>query len=108
MKNSIKNDKTEEIRKGIRQIASHLLMRRYSLPEAKISAARIAYLAAVIRYQQDDLDTLFNRYNPEQIADLGAINNASPYNILNRLRNALPEAFYYWYLVASVKAEYNK
>jgi len=108
LKKSIKNEKTEEIRQGIQQVTSHLLTQKYSLPEAKISAARVAYLAAVMKYNRNNHEAFFKRYQPEQIPELGSIDNPDQYRILNRLRNALPEAFYYWYLVSLIEAEQHK
>ena len=108
LKNSIRNEKTEEIRKGIQQISSHLLINKYSLPDAKLSAARIAYLSAILKYVPDNPKAFFERFQPEQIPKLGDIDRAGPYQIINRVSNALPEAFYYWYLVSLIEMEHNK
>jgi len=107
LKKSIRNEKTEEIRKGIQQIASHLLIPKYSLPEAKISASRVAYLAAVIKNRRDTPGAFFKRYQPEQVESLREIDLTSPYQNLNRLHSALPEAFYYWYQVSLIEAAQN-
>jgi len=106
LKNSVRNEKTVEIRKGIQQVTSHLLIQKYSLPEAKLSAARIAYMATVLKYQQDNHEAFFKRFQPEQISEAESI-NYDKYRILNRIRNALPEAFYYWYLISLIEMEQN-
>ncbi len=104
LRKSIQNKKTEEIRAGIRQIASHLLINRYSLPDAKLSAARIAYLATIIKYQEDNRDAYFQLFQQNSITGNESI-ELEKYLILNRIRNALPEAFYYWYLIAQIETE---
>lgn len=48
MKSSAENEKTGELRKGIRQIASYLLQTRFGLLNARVAAARAAYVACLI------------------------------------------------------------
>jgi len=107
LKNSIENEKTEELRKGIRQVSSHLLNSRYSLPQAKISAAKMAYLISLIKFRSGDREALGIRYNLEKMSELNLINQASKYSILNKLRGFLPEVYYFWFLALSILNEQN-
>ncbi|MBU1633308.1 nucleotidyl transferase AbiEii/AbiGii toxin family protein [bacterium] len=106
LKKSVSNDKTNEIRKGIQQIPGHLLINKYSLSESKLSAARIAYLATIMKYQRDNHDAYLKRYQANTITDSERI-DVEKYSILNRIRNALPEAFYYWHLISMIEMEQN-
>jgi len=108
LKNSKENEKTEELRQGIRQVSSHLLNSRYSLPHAKISAAKMAYLISLIKYKPADGAALGIRHDPEKISELNLIYQAGRYSILNKLRGFLPEAYYYWYLALAILNEQSK
>ena len=48
-KGAIENEKTEELRYGIKQIKSHIINQHYSFSEAKLSAAKTALLAHIIK-----------------------------------------------------------
>lgn len=65
---------------------------RYLIDNAIIDAARAAYLATLIEKGFNKIEPYSN--NPADIKDL--VIRPSLTNRLNKLRNNLPEAYYYW------------
>lgn len=97
LKGSIENETTSILRKGIRQVSSHLIGTTFGLPQAKVSAARVAFLVALLMAKRkvNVSDFLYNDSRIEEIRDAALSKNLSR---INRLKGSSPEVFYYWYL----------
>jgi hypothetical protein len=95
-------DRARLIQDGIRRIGSHLIGAPYRLDNAKISAAKAACLAALLKQERIDqsLDDL--RYNPDRTVKPRNATIAR-WPVLKRLNAINPEAFYYWYLVEHLR-----
>lgn len=104
LRNSIENEKTEELRRGMRQINSHLLNTRFTLPEIKIAASKAAFLAAA-QLSDSKFDPLELRFSSDKIESLRTETISGRYSVLNRLKSSLPEAFYYWQLISQWENE---
>ena len=81
----------EELRTGIMGLKAYVFSRKYTFQDAKVDAARVAYLAALILCGEQEL----LRFEPRN--DLTAL--AIPEKSLNVLKKSAPEAFYYWYKI---------
>ena len=100
LKGSEENEKTVELRKGIQQLRSHLLNTRFTLAEAKIAAAKAAFLITAIQQSTFALNPFEMRYTERDIERIKHAVLRGKNAILNRLKASLPEAFYYWYLIS--------
>jgi hypothetical protein len=90
-------DREEEsrlYRRGIVQLANHLVSTSFRLPEAKVAAAKAARLAMVLKAR--DLSTLLPVFDPAFTIVLRERQVEGPFACLNRLRSFAPEAFFYW------------
>lgn len=82
----------DQIQDGIIRVKSFMYKRRYLIDNAITDAARAAYLATLIEKGITEMELYPN--NPADIKDL--VIRPSLTNKLNKLRNNLPEAYYYW------------
>ena len=80
------------IQDGIIRVKAFMYKQRYLIDNAIIDAARAAYLATLIEKGISEAEPYSN--NPTDIKDL--IIRPSLTNKLNKLKNNLPEAYYYW------------
>lgn len=96
LKNAIEDERTAEIRLGLKQIPSYLLKGRFSIADVKVAASRIALLATIIRNRITDIEWKEHRYTRENEETVAGVTLPEPYHQLNRLRKGLPESFYYW------------
>lgn len=95
----MENENTEELRRGMKQIRSYLLSESFVFPEIKIAASKAAFIAAVLR-ENHSVNLATVRFDDEKLKNLSEKQAAGKYNILDRLRYTVPEAFYYWHLVS--------
>ena len=97
LKKSVENETTAILRRGIRQIGSHLIGVSFGLSQAKESASRLAFLAALLSLGDDvNLREMF--YRVDLIEDIRDMRISGARALLNRLKAVSPEAFYYWRL----------
>lgn len=87
-------DEAEIIQMGIRQLDSHIIGKKFSRDEARLCAAKAAYLAAIMK--TDDATSPIPCYDIEELKVLAATPLKGRYALLNRLRGGAPEAYYYW------------
>jgi hypothetical protein len=87
------SENIQTLETGIRQLDSHIVGRRFSRDEAKICAAKVAWLATALKRGKA---AAIPRYNSEELQDLVAIPLENDLAPLNRLRAGNPEAYYYW------------
>jgi predicted nucleotidyltransferase component of viral defense system len=81
-------------RRGISQLSNHLIATTFSLPEAKIAAAKAARLAILL--QAPDLPASLPFFKPSAIEELREKQIPAPFTCLNRLKRFAPEVFFYW------------
>lgn len=100
LRGGIENEQTNILRRGIRQIQSHLLRDRFSLTEAKIAAARAVALAGLLQCSNVPTPDQL-RYSDNKIILIKDVSLSGDLQILNRTKTILPEVFFYWYLYSS-------
>jgi predicted nucleotidyltransferase component of viral defense system len=93
------NEKSIELQQGIRQIQSYMLGTLYRIEEARVSAAKAAFLSAIIRMNKKNLILKDLRYDESKISQIKDAALADNRQILNRLKSTQTEAFYYWWLI---------
>ncbi len=87
---------------GARRLQSHLIGGRFGLDDARIAAGKVALLSAVLLQGRLDLDPAGLRYG----GDVEAIRHLQimgDWQVLNRLKAANPEAFYYWHKASGIE-----
>jgi len=87
---------------GISKLKPFIYGTKFQLEDAIISVSRVAYLASILKL--DNPDQVNHYTGVEQMSNL-IIPNSPPYNIHNKLKKSLPEAFYYWYQIAKLAEE---
>lgn len=95
------NDKTEFLRQGIKALDSHVLGPPFNIGSAKVSAARAALLAALLRTGRPvtPLSALRTIPAPDELATRLI---EGRFDRLNALRKTSLEAFHYWHLTAQM------
>ena len=81
----------QELQSGIRRIKSYVFSGKYVLEDVIISAAKAAYLTALIQNGKNTVERFSLKAIPAKTIE------GTPYNKLNKLKKSLPEAFYYWF-----------
>ncbi|MCK9418283.1 MAG: nucleotidyl transferase AbiEii/AbiGii toxin family protein [Nitrospirae bacterium] len=96
LKGSAQNEQQILLERGRSSLTSHLCGTSFSGAQAKVAAAKAAYLATCLRDR--NLDGIIRRrpFNPDGVGELREI--VLPDLVLQRLRGGNPEAFYYWAL----------
>ena len=85
------NGNFSDIQAGIKRMGSFIYSSRYVIEDAILSASKAAYIASLLKSESYTL----LKFNPDtNIADLSITNPA--WNKLNKLKQGLPEAFWYW------------
>lgn len=77
------------------KIDNHLIGDPFQMDDLKIAAARAAYVATLIRNPDSTMSLSDLRYDPTQVPELATLEIAHSQR-LNRLKQANPEAFFYW------------
>jgi len=92
----------EILRRGIKQLDSHIIGNRFSLGEAKTCAAKAAWLAMALKHgtAQD-----FARYSIKDLQTLATTPLQNDFAPLNRLKSGVPEVYYYWLKTHHILAE---
>ncbi len=88
----IKSFEYNHLQLGIRNF-TNFTIDRFSIDEAIVAAAKVAYLTKLI--QSEKAITIERFKNPLEIKDW--LIEDQEYNKLNKLKKNNPEAFYYWY-----------
>ncbi|MDR0294823.1 MAG: nucleotidyl transferase AbiEii/AbiGii toxin family protein [Prevotellaceae bacterium] len=88
------NGNFNELQKGIRRIKNLIFSESYYIEKVITHAAKVAYVATLIRHNAISLDKFDNL---QQLKDWTI---GSPLNTkLNKLKKSNPEAFFYWYKI---------
>jgi len=89
------DDRTKLILNGITRIESHIVGDPYRIDDARVSAAKAAYLAAILKHDTipQSLDGIrFDQDHAEELRDV----KIEKRPVLNRLKAISIEAFHYW------------
>lgn len=91
-----RSPESEILLRGVSQVDSHMIGRRYILDEAKVAASRAAHLAALIheRSLPEDLSSL--KCDAATASGAAAPPLTESFAILERLRQVGPEAIHHW------------
>jgi hypothetical protein len=100
LKGSIDNEDIRELHRGIKQIKSYLLGKPYRIEDARLSAAKAAYIATAIQKRKEKIKLIDIRYGDTKIQDLAQVTLEGKLSILNKLKATQTEAFYYWWLIS--------
>lgn len=103
LRQEVRNERTAFLNRGIRELDSHILGPAFDMRAAKLQAARVAHLAALLRTGRLDVPLATVRQMPP-LAELAALTIAGPYDRLAALRQTSPEAFYGWYQASQLLA----
>jgi len=89
-----KSEKVRILEQGIRQLDSHIIGSHFLRDEAKVCAAKAAWLAMTLKH--GNTGNVIPRYNIEELQELAASPLQDEFAPLNRLKSGNPEAYYYW------------
>ena len=95
LKGGIADDRAKLILNGITRIESHLVGDPYRIDDARVSASKAAYLAAILK--QDTISQAIEniRFNQSRVEELRDA-KIEKWPVLNRLKAVSIEAFHYW------------
>ena len=96
LKGAVAHEHQPLFEQGRRAVASHLIGCTFNEAEAKVAAAKAAFLAVALRDGKKLIPDF--RYDPARATQLAAVKLSDP--VLQRLRGGNPEAFHYWALVS--------
>ncbi len=99
---SLKNKQLDILRFGCRNIINYLLSRTFSIDQAKLPTAKIAFLASII-LKNKEIDLSKIREESSNLDEIKKTTIVGKYKILNKLKPISPEAFYYWHLVSQIE-----
>jgi len=98
LKGGFKNKVTDEFLQGMKSLRSHLISGSYNLEDVKINAAKTAFCVSAFNKKVDYLE--LKNYGINKIKQS---NLTDDLQILERLKNIIPEAYYYWQLVQELR-----
>lgn len=89
------NEVSNFLEDGIKKISSHLLNDKFTVDaKAKITASKVFCIANLL-LNEKNLDFGKDIYQSKKIGIIADVSLPKPYQLLNRLKPILPEAFYY-------------
>jgi len=94
-----------DIQHGIKRISGFIYSKKYVIEDAIISASKAAYLASLIKNGANEISHFTNSTTYIEL-----LIKVPELNKMNKLKKALPEAFWYWYQTALIlkKPEISK
>lgn len=98
LRKAISNEKTTELYEGIAKLRSHLIGISYNLETAKIFASRTAFLVYSISSKE-----IFGKFKEYSIDNITNEKLKGKYQILERIKTILPEAYYYWQVIDNLQ-----
>ena len=103
LKGIARSEEADWLWDGAQRLRSHLIGGRFGLDDARIAAGKVALLSAVLRQGHLELAPAQLRYhgNIEAIRDLQI---EGDWQVLNRLKAANPEAFFYWHRASGIES----
>lgn len=106
-KESIEDDETKELRKGIQALSGFLISNDFSLQIAKTAASKSALLSTLLRFPELKINIEDIFYNETRLPLLKDYLLPASFGSLNKLRKVNIEAFYYWYLISTLTDDTN-
>ncbi|AFH48946.1 Hypothetical protein IALB_1235 [Ignavibacterium album JCM 16511] len=94
VKGSVKSEVSDLFISGIKAMRSHLMRGTYNLENAKIYSSRTAFLVSFFGKNKD-----FEQLKKFNISKITNLKLSGSLMILERLRNILPESYYYWQII---------
>lgn len=95
LRGGVADSRTRLIMNGITRIQSHLVGDPYRLDDAKVSAAKAAYLAAILKQNRISQAIESIRFDPSNAEELRN-QELRKWPVMNRLKAVNIEAFHYW------------
>ncbi|MBF0106224.1 MAG: nucleotidyl transferase AbiEii/AbiGii toxin family protein [Deltaproteobacteria bacterium] len=89
------------IQDGVKKVNSHIVGPALQIDQVKVAAAKTALLAAIILQNEQVFDIHTLRYSNEQ-ANLLRELTIQKWPVLNNIKAANPEAFYYWWQASKI------
>jgi len=99
-KGSIDNENIRELHQGIKQIKSYLLDEPYRIEEARLSAAKCAYVATAAIKRKEHIRPSDIRYVDSKIHEIADTYLDGKLTILNKLKATQTETFYFWWMIS--------
>jgi len=94
-KGARETDGLAEMKLGIKQMTNYFLGDTFTFEQARTAASKTALLATLVRKSQNiNLDDY--RFTKAKINEIRDLDLDGEYQILNKLKGANPEAFFYW------------
>lgn len=87
---------------GARRLQSHLISGRFSLDDARIAAGKVALISSVLRRQRFDIAPAALHFHGD-VEALRPLQIEGDWQVLNRLKGANPEAFFYWHKASGIE-----
>lgn len=94
LRGGVENEITTEFIRGMQALRTHLITGKYNLEQTKLNAAKTALLVSSFGKEAD-----FNRIKNFDVSKITDERVTGELTILERLRNILPEPYYYWQLI---------
>lgn len=91
--------------KGIGKLKPFIYGSKFQLEDAIIAASKVSCIAMILSLDKNVSLTYYT--GVKQVENL-TIPNQPPYNLHNKLKKALPEAFYYWYQAVKFIDKYKQ
>ena len=88
----------QHLQKGVSNIYNFIFIEKFKIESAIVCASKAAYISQLIKQGSKQIENKFSV--AEEIKDWSIENQQ--YNKLNRLKNLIPEAFYYWYHTVNI------
>lgn len=107
LKSNVEDKASAELRTGIKSINNFLLSRDYNLSKAKISGAKVAFLASLLLFDKKDFPIIDSRFGPDKLPGLKDFELPKEFKSLNTLKKINVESFYYWSLIAKIADNYD-
>lgn len=98
LKGGYKNEITDEFLAGMKSLRSHIISGKYNLEDAKINAAKTAF--CVSAFNKKINYKAIKNFDIKKIKDIKLKDDL---NNLERLKNIILEAYYYWQLVQELE-----
>lgn len=94
-KGARQTDGLQEMKLGIKRMTNYYLGSRFTFEQARTAASKAALLATIVK-DFNPFSLSEYRYSNANVNEIKDLEFDGDYKILNKLKGANPEAFYYW------------
>lgn len=102
LKGAVESADLDELLQGISQLKSYFLGTKFNIDDARVAAAKVALLAAIVRSERLPVKIDEVTYSPSKVKDIETVILGGRFQILNKLKALTPEAFYYWWVISKL------